>query len=140
MKGPFFLLQQLSPVLGEGASVVFNTSIVHDVGMAGAGAYGATKGALRSLIRGLSVELAPRGIRVNAVAPGPIETPIYDKLGMPIEEVDGFQAHMTSRIPLGRFGTAGHVASAFSYLLSSQAGFINGEELYVDGGLRNNVL
>ncbi len=140
VKGPFFLVQQLSAILAEGASVVFNTSVVHDVGMAGAGVYGATKGALRSLIRGLSVELAPRGIRVNAVAPGPIATPIYDKLGMPKEEVDGFQAHMTSRIPLGRFGTAAHVASAFSYLLSPQAGFITGEELYVDGGLRNNVL
>jgi NAD(P)-dependent dehydrogenase (short-subunit alcohol dehydrogenase family) len=140
VKGPFFLLQQVSPLLAEGASVVFNTSVVRDVGMAAAGPYGATKGALRSLIRGLSVELAPRGIRVNAVAPGPIETPIYDKLGMPQPEVDGFQAHMTSRIPLGRFGSASDVASAFVYLLSPAAGFITGEELRVDGGLSNNVM
>jgi len=140
VKGPFFLLQQLSPLLSQGASVVFNTSIVHDVGMGGAGPYGATKGALRSLIRSLSVELAPRGIRVNAVAPGPIATPIYDKLGMQKEEVDGFQAHMSSRVPLGRFGSAEDIASAFTFLLSEKAGFINGEELYVDGGLRNNVL
>jgi NAD(P)-dependent dehydrogenase (short-subunit alcohol dehydrogenase family) len=140
VKGPFFLLQQLIPFLSEGASVVFNTSIVHDVGMATAAPYGATKGALRSLVRALSVELAPRRLRVNAVAPGPIETPIYGKLGMPRAEVDGFQAHMTSRVPLGRFGAAEDVAAAVSFLLSVESRFITGEELYVDGGLRNNVL
>lgn len=139
VKGPFFLLQQLSPLLSEGASVIFNTSVVRDVGMAGAAPYGASKGALRSLIRSLSVELAARNIRVNAVAPGPIATPIYDKLGLQKEEADGFQAHMASRVPLGRFGSAGDIASAFSFLLSPNAAFITGEELYVDGGLRNNV-
>jgi NAD(P)-dependent dehydrogenase (short-subunit alcohol dehydrogenase family) len=139
VKGPFFLLQQLSPLLSEGASVVFNTSVVHDFGLAGAAPYGATKGALRSLIRSLSVELAPRGIRVNAVAPGPIETPIYGKVGMPQQELDGFQQHMASRIPLGRFGAASDIASAFSFLLSPGADFITGEELNVDGGIRNNV-
>jgi NAD(P)-dependent dehydrogenase (short-subunit alcohol dehydrogenase family) len=140
VKGPFFLLQQVAPLLSKGASVVFNTSIVQHVGMAGAAPYGATKGALRSLIRALSVELAPQGIRVNAVAPGPIETPIYDKIGMPVEELNGFQAHMSSRVPLGRFGSAADIASAFSFLLSPKAGFITGEELSVDGGLTNNVL
>ena len=140
VKGPFFLLQQVAPLLSKGASVVFNTSIVQHVGMAGAAPYGATNGALRSLIRALSVELASQGIRVNAVAPGPIETPIYDKLGMPVEELNGFQAHMSSRVPLGRFGSAKDIASAFSFLLSPEAGFITGEELSVDGGLTNNVL
>jgi NAD(P)-dependent dehydrogenase (short-subunit alcohol dehydrogenase family) len=139
VKGPFFLLQQLARLLREGASVVFNTSVVHDLGLATAAPYGATKGALRALIRSLSVELAPRGIRVNAVAPGPIETPIYAKVGMEKEQLDGFQAHMTSRVPLGRFGSASDIASAFSFLLSGGAGFITGEELYVDGGMRNNV-
>jgi NAD(P)-dependent dehydrogenase (short-subunit alcohol dehydrogenase family) len=139
VKGPFFLLQYLSPLLSEGASVLFNTSVVHAVGMGGAAPYGATKGALRSLIRSLSVELAPRGIRVNAVAPGPIATPIYDKLGLQKEEVDGFQAHLSSRVPLGKFGSAKDVASSFTFLLSPGASFITGEELSVDGGLRNNV-
>lgn len=139
VKGPFFLLQQVAPLLKEGGSVVFNTSVVRDFGLATAAPYGATKGALRSLIRSLSVELAPRGIRVNAVAPGPIETPIYGKVGMPKAELDGFQSHMASRIPLGRFGSSGEVAAAFAFLLSSSAGFITGEELSVDGGIRNNV-
>lgn len=140
VKGPFFLLQQLKPLLNKGASVVFNTSIVHEVGMGGAAPYGATKGALRSMVRSLSVELASDGIRVNSVAPGPIETPIYDKLGMPAAEQEGFAAHMASRIPLGRFGAAADIAHAFSFLLSSESGFITGEELSVDGGIRNNVM
>ena len=139
VKGPFFLLQQLLPLLREDASVVFNTSAVHEFGFAGAAPYGATKGALRSLIRSLAVELAPRGIRINGVAPGPIETPIYGKVGMQKDELDGFQSHMASRVPLGRFGSASDVASAFAFLLSSGASFITGEELLVDGGISNNV-
>lgn len=139
VKGPFFLVQQLLPLLREGASVVFNTSVVRDFGMANAAPYGATKGALRSIVRALSVELAERGIRVNSVAPGPIETPIYGKLGLEQAELDGFQSHLSTRVPLGRFGSAKDIASAFSFLLSADAGYITGEELFVDGGLSNNV-
>lgn len=140
VKGPFFLVQQLRPLLKKNASIVFNTSIVHEVGMGGAAPYGGTKGALRSLARSLSVELAGAGIRVNSVAPGPIETPIYDKLGMEAAEQEGFATHMASRVPLGRFGVSADIAAAFAFLLSDESGFITGEELSVDGGLRNNVM
>ncbi|MEM8861728.1 MAG: SDR family NAD(P)-dependent oxidoreductase, partial [Chloroflexota bacterium] len=75
VKGPYFLAQKLVPLLNEGGALVFNTSMVHEMGMGTAAAYGGSKGALRSIVRSLSVELAQQGIRVNAVAPGPISTP-----------------------------------------------------------------
>ena len=137
VKGPYFLAQKLVPLLNEGGSLVFNTSMVREIGMANAAAYGGTKGALRSMVRSLSVELAAKGIRVNAVAPGPIETPIYGKLGMDDAQLQGFATHVASRVPLNRFGTGDDIAQAAGFLLS--AGYITGEELTVDGGWRNNV-
>ena len=111
--------------------------MVHEMGMGTAAAYGGSKGALRSIVRSLSVELAEKGIRVNAVAPGPIETPLYGKLGMEEEQLKGFAAHVASRIPLKRFGTGADIAQAAGFLLT--ADFITGEELVVDGGWLNNV-
>ncbi len=139
VKGPYFLAQKLVPLLNEGGALVFNTSVVHEVGMGNAAAYGGSKGALRSIVRSLSVELAELGIRVNAVAPGPISTPIYGKLGMDEAQLDGFASHMMSRVPLKRFGAGEDIARATAFLLSSDAAFINGEELAIDGGLINNV-
>jgi NAD(P)-dependent dehydrogenase (short-subunit alcohol dehydrogenase family) len=139
VKGPFFLAQKLVPMLSKGAALVFNTSVVAEVGMGAASAYGGTKGALRSIVRSLSVELAPRGVRVNAVSPGPIETPIYGKMGMSPEQLQGFSKHMGSRVPLARLGKASDIANAVAFLLSERASFITGDEIAVDGGLRNNV-
>ncbi len=140
VKGPFFLAKSLVPILNQGSAIVFNTSMVHAIGMGTAAAYGGTKGALRSIVRSLSVELAEKGIRVTAVAPGPIETPIYGKLGMDKEQLEGFAAHVVSRVPMKRFGTAEDIAEATGFLLSSSARFITGEELVVDGGWVNNVV
>lgn len=137
VKGPYFLAQKLVPLLNEGGSLVFNTSMVHEMGMGNAAAYGGSKGAIRSIVRSLSVELAEKGIRVNAVAPGPIETPLYGKLGMDDAQLEGFATHVVSRVPLKRFGTGEDIAQATGFLLS--AGFITGEELIVDGGWLNNV-
>ncbi|MEM7336248.1 MAG: SDR family oxidoreductase [Chloroflexota bacterium] len=139
VKGPYFLAQKLVPLLNEGGSLLFNTSIVHDIGMATAAAYGGSKGALRSIVRSLSVELSQKGIRVNAVAPGPISTPIYGKLGMDEAQLEGFAAGVMSRVPLNRFGSGDDIAKAAAFLLSSDAGYITGEELAVDGGWLNNV-
>jgi len=139
VKGPYFLAQKLVPLLNEGAALVFNTSVVHEMGMGTAAAYGGSKGALRSIVRSLSVELADQGIRVNAVAPGPISTPIYGKLGMDEAQLDGFASHVVSRIPLKRFGEGADIARATAFLLSSDASFITGEELAIDGGWLNNV-
>ncbi|MEM1249886.1 MAG: SDR family oxidoreductase [Acidobacteriota bacterium] len=139
VKGPFFLAQQLVPILNPGSALVFNTSMVHAMGMGTAAAYGGTKGALRSIVRSLSIELAEKDIRVTAVAPGPIETPLYGKLGMDQEQLDAFAGQVVSRVPLKRFGSPDDIAEATSFLLGSGARFITGEELVVDGGWVNNV-
>ncbi|MEM7155836.1 MAG: SDR family oxidoreductase [Myxococcota bacterium] len=139
VKGPFFLTKNLVPIMNSGGAIVFNTSMVHSIGMASAAAYGGSKGALRSIVRSLSVELADKGIRVASIAPGPIETPIYGKLGMDEAQLQGFAAHVASRVPLKRFGTADDIAQAAGFLLSGGAGFITGTELVVDGGWANNV-
>lgn len=136
IKGPMFLLKEAIPNLNDGASVIFNTSIVHQKGFEGTGIYSATKGALRSYARVLTAELAPRNIRVNSIAPGPIGTPIYDKMqGMTTEQVQEMGAGFAASVPLKRFGESSEIASAAVFLASDAASFVNGIELAVDGGL-----
>ena len=134
-KGAFFTVQRLLPQLRDGASVIFNTSVANQLGMPGATIYSASKAALRSMVRTLAVELAPRRIRVNAVSPGPIETPIFGKSGLSTEQVEGFVTHITSRVALGRLGQPEEVANAALFLASDEASFVTGDELVVDGGL-----
>jgi len=134
-KGLFFSIQKALPLLREGSSIVINTSVVNEIGMPNASVYGATKAAARNFARGLAAELAPRGIRVNAVAPGPIETPIYGKTGMPNEAVDQMAQGIVSQVPLARFGQAPEIAAAVAFLGSDDASFITGAELPVDGGM-----
>lgn len=136
IKGPMFLLKEAIPNLNDGASVIFNTSIVHQKGFEGSGVYSATKGALRSYARVLTSELAPRNIRVNSIAPGPIGTPIYDKMeGMTPEQVQEMGAGFAAGVPLKRFGEANEIASAAVFLASDAASYVNGIELAIDGGL-----
>src|SRR3954464_9088974 len=104
LKGPFFLIQALLPFLANPASIVLNTSINAHIGMPNSSVYSATKAGLISLARTLSGELIGRGIRVNAVSPGPISTPLYGKLGLPEADLKAMAATIQNQIPVGRFG------------------------------------
>ena len=134
-KGAFFTAQKALPYLNDGACIIFNTTVFNVKGYANTSVYSAAKAALRSLVRTLAAELAPRGIRVNAVAPGPIETPIYGKLGVPAEAVTELADFFQEAIPLKRFGRVSEIGTVVRFLASAEASFINGVELAVDGGL-----
>lgn len=134
LKGQVFLLQKVLPLLGRGSSVVLTSSTGSDRGNPGMAVYAATKGAQLSLMRTLAVELAPRGIRVNAVSPGPIETPMMTKLGMPADKLDDFKVSFAARIPTGRFGTPEEIGNAVAFLGSAEASYITGANLVADGG------
>lgn len=135
IKGPMFLVKSAIANLNDGATIIFNTSIVHQKGFDGAAVYSATKGALRAYARVLTTELAPRHIRVNSIAPGPIGTPIYDKMGMPEEVVNEMGQNFAASVPLKRFGEPKEIADAVLFLASDEASYVNGIELSVDGGL-----
>lgn len=135
LKGPFFLVKEALPYLNQDGVVIFNTTIAQTKGFAHTGAYVASKAGLRSLVRILTTELKEKGIRSVAVSPGPIETPIYSKLGKSEAEVEEMGTAFASLVPLGRFGSAEEVAKTVLFLASSEASFVNGTELVVDGGL-----
>jgi NAD(P)-dependent dehydrogenase (short-subunit alcohol dehydrogenase family) len=131
LKGPFFLVQALLPILANPTSIVLNTSINAHIGMPNSSIYAATKAGLISLARTLSGELLPRGIRVNAVSPGPIATPLHGKLGMSEADVRG----LVAQIPAGRRGDPSEIAQAIVFLASDEAAFTVGSELVIDGGM-----
>jgi len=135
VKGAFFTIQALSPLLNTGAAIILNGSINAHIGMPNSSVYAASKAALISLAKTLSGELIGRGIRVNVVSPGPVQTPLYGKLGVPAEQLDALAAGIQAQIPVKRFGTPDEVASAVVYLSSPAAAFIVGTELIVDGGM-----
>jgi len=134
--GPFLTLREALPLLEKGASVIVNTSIVASKGMPASAAYAASKAALASLSRVAARELAERGIRVNAVSPGPITTPIMGKAGLSAAAQQDFAARMTASVPLQRFGSAEEVAQTALFLASDDSSYVSGQELGVDGGLR----
>jgi NAD(P)-dependent dehydrogenase (short-subunit alcohol dehydrogenase family) len=134
VKGPYFLMQALLPVFANPASVVLNASINAHVGAARSTVYAATKAALLSLSKTLSTELLPRGVRVNAVSPGPIDTPLYDKLGIPDAYRSEVNQQIVNSIPVGRFGQANEIARAVVYLASDESAWTVGAEIVVDGG------
>ncbi|MET0132713.1 MAG: SDR family oxidoreductase [Kibdelosporangium sp.] len=131
-KGPYFTVQRLAPLLAPGSGVVLTTSAVNVIGYPMVSAYAASKAALRSMARSLARELLPRGIRVNAVSPGPIRTGILDK-GMSKEAAEQISAQMAAEIPMLRIGEPVEVARAVAFL-AFDATFTTGAELAVDGG------
>jgi NAD(P)-dependent dehydrogenase (short-subunit alcohol dehydrogenase family) len=138
VRGLYFQLQSLLPLLGNPSSVVFTSSIAGSTAFAGASIYSATKAAVISLGRTLAVELAQRGVRVNVLSPGPIDTPIIKKAGLPPDQLKGFEETIVARSLLKRFGTSDEVARAARLLLSEDSSNITGTELIIDGGVRLN--
>jgi NAD(P)-dependent dehydrogenase (short-subunit alcohol dehydrogenase family) len=139
-KGALFTLQKFLPLLKQGSSVTFLSSINAYTGMPSTAVYAASKAALNSLMRTAAYELAPKGIRVNAVCPGPINTPLFGKVGLSEEAVQQFAGAMQQRIPLKRFGAFEDVAKLVSFLSSDDASFITGSEYVIDGGVILNPL
>jgi len=135
IKGPFFLIQALLPLFANPASIVLNASVNAHIGMPNTTVYGASKAALLSLTRTLSGELISRGIRVNAVSPGPIATPLYDKLGLSEADLKTVAASIQSQVPAGRFGKPSEIANAIVFLASGESAFTVGSELLIDGGM-----
>ena len=134
-KGLFFNVQKALPLLNEGASVILTTSIADQKGFPDTSVYSATKAAVRSLARTLSAELADKKIRVNAIAPGPIDTPIFEKLGAPEEAVEEIKGGFESMVPMKRMGSPDEIAGAALFLASDDSSFVLGVELVVDGGM-----
>jgi NAD(P)-dependent dehydrogenase (short-subunit alcohol dehydrogenase family) len=135
VRGPWLALKHALPHLQEGASVIATTSVVNRMGMAGASAYSATKAALHQVVKNAATELAPRGIRVNAVSPGPIETPIFEKSALPAEALQEMAAGIQSQVRLGRFGRPEEVANVALFLASDESSYVHGQEYVVDGGM-----
>lgn len=133
--GLFFTIQKAAPHLVDGGSVVVTTSFLNEVGTPGLSILSATKAAVRSLVRSLGAELAPRGIRVNAVSPGSIDTPFATKMGIPEADLKKSGEALAAAVPLKRIGSAAEVAKAALFLASDDASYVTGAELVVDGGL-----
>jgi NAD(P)-dependent dehydrogenase (short-subunit alcohol dehydrogenase family) len=135
VKGVLFTVQKALPLFTDGGSIILNASIVSSKGMPAFSVYSATKAALRSFARTWTVDLKDRKIRVNAVSPGPIETPGVDGLAKNPGDLAQIKANLASAVPMGRMGTSDEIAKAVSFLASDDSSFITGIELFVDGGM-----
>ena len=135
VKGLFFTTQKFAPLMRDSGAILFTTSVVNKKGWPGTSVYSASKAAVRSLARTMAAELQPRKIRVNAISPGPIETPIYGRMGMSPEAVKQLADGVLQQTPMHRFGSADEVAKVALFLASDQSSYLTGTEIGVDGGL-----
>ena len=134
-KGAYFTIQKALPLLNDNASIILNSSISAHIGMPNSSVYAASKAALLTLARTLSAELVGRGIRVNAISPGPIATPILDRLGLPPEALEETEKSLKEQIPMKRFGRSEEIARTALFLASTDSSFLLGTEIVADGGM-----
>jgi NAD(P)-dependent dehydrogenase (short-subunit alcohol dehydrogenase family) len=135
VKGLLFTVQKALPLLPEGASIILNASTTSIIGTPGMSVYSATKAAVRSFARNWTLDLKDRKIRVNAISPGTVPTPAYDGLGLNAQQLQEFVDSQVVTIPLGRVGTPDEIAKVVVFLASDDSSFVNGIELFVDGGM-----
>jgi NAD(P)-dependent dehydrogenase (short-subunit alcohol dehydrogenase family) len=134
-RGLYFTVQKALPLIRRGGSIILTSSIASVKGMPAMSTYGASKAAVRSFARTWTLELKDRGIRVNTLSPGPVDTPIIDGQVPTKEAADQMRAHMAAAVPLGRMGRPDELAAAALFLASDEASFVAGIDLQVDGGL-----
>ena len=134
-KGAYFTIQKALPLMNDNAAIILNTSINAHIGMPNSSVYAASKAALITLARTLSAELVGRGIRVNAISPGPINTPIFNRLGLPPEALEETAKNIRAQVPMKRFGRPEEIAKTALFLASSDSSFLLGTEIVADGGM-----
>jgi NAD(P)-dependent dehydrogenase (short-subunit alcohol dehydrogenase family) len=134
VKGVFFTVKSIAPLMAAGGSIILNTSWLDQVGTAGLSLLSASKAAVRSLTRSLGAELITKGIRVNAISPGAIDTPIHTKTGMSPTDLQQFAEKIQQQVPMGRFGIPEEIAAAALFLASHSSSYMLGAEVVVDGG------
>lgn len=135
VKGLFFTVQKALPLMQKGSSIILNASVAAQMGMGAFSVYCATKAAVRSFARTWTTDLKDRGIRVNSISPGPIETPIFGKMGLSEAQTQQFVDSIHSQVPMGRVGKPEEVAASVLFLASSDSSYITGVDLCVDGGM-----
>ena len=135
VKGSFFTVQQVLPLMKKGSSVIFNTSFVTEIGMPNFSVYSAAKSAVLSFIKTFATELAEKGIRVNGISPGHIKTNIFENTGLNAEQINEAVKNIISSIPFKRQGEPEEIADAVLFLASEEASYIHGAELRIDAGV-----
>lgn len=135
VKGVLFTVQKALPLFQDGGSIILTASVASSKGMEAFSVYSATKAAVRSFARTWTIELKSRRIRVNAVSPGPVDTPVLGKLGMSDAQTKEFMAGVVAAVPMGRMGSADEIAKAVVFLASDDSSYVSGIELFVDGGM-----